>query len=520
MFTFIKHLVGQKTIQEYVEEISTLNSENDFLNNRIKNLENENKAFKEKLSSSELENRVLRETLKTKEDKKNFVDIDILKERAVLLTQKANENFIFEPEEIEEMKKDKILGFLEENFERFSSIVEEIFKLKFEMQRMDTEAFENELIEISETIEKINESKKGIIKMANKRDLSIYKTKLTPADLNFPIFNDKNPDNHLYEFKQHFRKFLKLANISFSESSYLLYKCLDGRPKENVFAEHGAFESDVTKIFLTLEKYHGNIVDIVERLQSKLKCIEIPSHVSRRWGTILERSNLAIKYIKSLKYLEDVNENQIIFNGSLKTTLCHIVPPEHFNHLKLKLLARPENILQAVIDSIEINMVQARMKFKQEEQHIPSKDPICFLGHETTFKTDHGVYELMDLPTNKIYCSICKYFEASYEPRPHLICRTKFSAFVVSETCPFIRNKTPLERTEYLNQKGICRKCFISNEHEERTCGFSKKKSYLKCSNTNCFLRYSACHLHLDENKLKFQELNKITKKFNICVSN
>ena len=98
------------------------------------------------------------------------------------------------------MKKDKILGFLEENFERFSSIVEEIFKLKFEMQRMDTEAFENELIEISETIEKINESKKGIIKMANKRDLSIYKTKLTPADLNFPIFNDKNPDNHLYEF--------------------------------------------------------------------------------------------------------------------------------------------------------------------------------------------------------------------------------------------------------------------------------------------------------------------------------
>ena len=520
MFTFIKHLVGQKTIQEYVEEISTLNSENDFLNNRIKNLENENKAFKEKLSSSELENRVLRETLKTKEDKKNFVDIDILKERAFLLTQKANENFIFEPEEIEEMKKDKILGFLEENFERCSSIVEEIFKLKFEMQRMDTEAFENELIEISETIEKINESKKGIIKMANKRDLSIYKTKLTPADLNFPIFNDKNPDNHLYEFKQHFRKFLKLANISFSESSYLLYKCLDGRPKENVFSEHGAFESDVTKIFLTLEKYHGNIVDIVERLQSKLKCIEIPSHVSRRWGTILERSNLAIKYIKSLKYLEDVNENQIIFNGSLKTTLCHIVPPEHFNHLKLKLLARPENILQAVIDSIEINMNQARMKFKHEEQHIPSKDPICFLGQETTFKTDHGVYELMDLPTNKIYCSICKYFEASYEPRPHLICRTKFSAFVVSETCPFIRNKTPLERTEYLNQKGICRKCFISNEHEERTCGFSKKKSYLKCSNTNCFLRYSACHLHLDENKLKFQELNKITKKFNICVSN
>ena len=381
------------------------------------------------------------------------------------------------------------------------------------------EAFENELIEISETIEKINESKKGIIKMANKRDLSIYKTKLTPADLNFPVFNDKNPDNHVYEFKQHFRKFLKLANISFSESSYLLYKCLDGRPKENVFSEHGAFESDVTKIFLTLEKYHGNVVDIVERLHSKLKCIEIPSHVSRRWGTILERSNLAIKYIKSLKYLEDVNENQIIFNGSLKTTLCHIVPPEHFNHLKLKLLARPENILQAVIDSIEINMNQARMKFKHEEQHIPSKDPICFLGQETTFKTDHGVYEQMDLPTNTIYCSICKYFEASYEPRPNLICRTKFSAFVVLESCNILMNKSPLERANLLDSKGICKRCVVSNTHKEEDCKFPKAKSYLQCSNMRCQLRFSACFYHVDENKIKFQKLNDITRRFNICVS-
>ena len=137
-------------------------------------MENENKALKEKLTSSELENRFLRETMQTNQGKRNFVDVDILHEKGDWLVQKAHENFIFSADEINLLTKDKVLGYLNNNFEEFNNMVEELFKIKWTMQEKDSEAFEDQLIEIPQIIEKVNESRKNIIEVANKRDLSTF----------------------------------------------------------------------------------------------------------------------------------------------------------------------------------------------------------------------------------------------------------------------------------------------------------------------------------------------------------
>ena len=132
---------------------------------------------------------------------------------------------------------------------------------------------------------------------------------------------------HLYLFKDIFKEYLKKANICYLESSPYLLKALRGKPLENINSEYTqGVVPDIDQLFLSLEKFHGNMDIILEKLVNQLKDIEnIPSNVSGQWNQILDKSNQTIKIIDSLKSLEKVDQNIIHYHSSLERIFKNLI---------------------------------------------------------------------------------------------------------------------------------------------------------------------------------------------------
>ena len=532
-FLIVKILFKSKCQQAIIikaeGEIAKLNQEIGILNEKsledhskieslkkgVNDLGNKSSLTEDKLLK---ENKILKDNLKALESKQELLDIEIERENGNLIIEKITRDFIYTKSEVQKMPKDQIKIFLQNNFKDFGKQLTKVMDIKWRMQRLNKDVLRDEIRELKFLGDKLKESEEIIKEEVKRRDISIFKSKVKAEDFVTPIFNNLEPHLHLYAFKENFRTYLKSLDFSFFEAAPILMKCLGGQPKLTILTEHGEHENDIERLFLTLENNFGDHCEIMERLKEKLQVISsIPSVVSRKWEEILQKSQEVKTILKALKQLQEVNPNIILYNKGLETVLKNIVPSEYYHLLCLKQDTNPDKILENSEAVININIKQAKNKVKLHQDVYP----ISLVTQQNHLRTKHGVYEVLNLPFENIYCNICEIFQSSKgsnNKNLHLVCKAKYAKFAVLESCVHLRDKTTTQRYQLIKQHQICAKCLLTNQHSTASCRYFSSKRYLKCSNAFCDLRYSLCSSHIEENKKKFQELNGISENFGIHV--
>ena len=499
----------------------------DVLNGKISALENEKIEKNERMILISEENKILRTELQKKDDEGIQVDTEILIEKCEVAVNQAMKEFIFSEDETKNLSKDFLMKMLEDNYSKYNKIIEKLWVLKWEVGKQEKAYNENEDLKLIKrkvilTIEEVNESKELIKREIKERQYSIFNHKVDFLKLvDLPTFDAINI--HFYLFKDQFKIFLKNANIPFTEGSPYLYKSLKGRPLQNVQNEFQGFVSDIDKIFLCLQKYHGSMDIILEEIINKLIEIgNIPSNVSSKWRVILEKSNQTIKIINSLKSLERVDKDVIHHHPSLERIFKNLVSNEHFQLLEQKQMKNSKGLLDNVLDVLSINKEQAISKLRNEEKNQASMEntPISFLStNQKTLAHSHGKYFLSNLPQHGIYCSLCEKFPQSDDQNCHILCKTKFSYYLVQVSCFHLRRKTTFQRYKFLENINACLKCLKISPHSTEQCRLTKSKKYMRCVDENCNLNFIICYEHKDKNQEKFTTLNRITGELGISVA-
>ena len=117
------------------------------------------------------------------------------------------------------------------------------------------------------------------------------------------------------------------------------------------------------------------------------------------------------------------------------------------------------------------------------------------------------------------HCSVCEKFPQFDKHNQHILCKTKFSHYLLQVSCFHLREKTTIQRYKLLEKLNGCLKCLKILPHSTDQCRVTKSKKYMSCADEKCNLNFAVCYEHKNQNQEKFTTLNKITEEHGISVA-
>ena len=514
------------SLQENLMRLNETLKGNEILKLRISSLEIADTEKSQKMILISEENRTLKVELGKRNTEENKIDTQILLEKSEVALDSALKELIFSEDEIKNLSKDFLMKTLENDYSQYNEIIEKLWLLKWELGKQEKQDDGNENLRSTKrklilVIEDVNTTKQNIKAEIEHRQYSKFNLKVDFTKLvDLPIFDDTNL--HLYLYKDIFKEYLKKANICYLESSPYLLKALRGKPLENINSEYTqGVVPDIDQLFLSLEKFHGNMDIILEKLINQLKDIKnIPSNVSGDWNQILNKSNQTIKIIDSLKSLEKVDQNIIHYHSSLERIFKNLISNEHFQLLIQRQTQNPRKLLDNVLSIISINKDQAIEKIKYLEKNEVSTVNSFISTNQEYLTHPYGKYFLSNLPQFGISCSLCEKFSPpnGHNHNQHILCKSKLAYYLMQVSCFHLKEKTTYQRYKFLENLEACLSCLKFSQHTTEHCRLIKNKRYMICNDQKCKLNFQVCFKHKDQNQEKFMILNQITEKFGISV--
>ena len=104
-------------------------------------------------------------------------------------------------------------------------------------------------------------------------------------------------------------------------------------------------------------------------------------------------------------------------------------------------------------------------------------------------------------------CAICHHFQDCQDIDTNAVHLFSPKGNLETDSCPLIRNLPISTRYEMLAQESFCLFCLYKKKHEN--CKLPSNMEFLKCSFSDCNLRYIVCKDHVDYNRKKLVKRKK-----------